>query len=175
MARFTRILVPTDFSETSDEALRYARTMAETFGASIHLLHVFEDPYIVGTLAPEVYGAVPEELRESALRAAEQHLDERVKDARARGLTCESEMLMGAPASAIAEQATQKGADLIVMGTQGRGGVAHLLLGSVAEKVLRTAPCPVLIVRQPAKSKEQARAEESSEKAAGTQRSAVIV
>jgi nucleotide-binding universal stress UspA family protein len=57
-------------------------------------------------------------------------------------------MVTGAPSSAIVHQAAEKGADLIVMGTHGRGGVAHLLLGSVAEKVLRTAPCPVLIVRQ---------------------------
>lgn len=151
MARFTRIVVPTDFSDTSDSALEYARTLAETFHASLHLVHAFDDPYAAGALAPEVYGAVPAELRESALRAAERHLQERLpadQQQRVRGSTS---IVMGAPAAAIVKYAADHGADLIVMGTHGRGGVAHLLLGSVAEKVVRTAPCPVLTVREPAK------------------------
>jgi universal stress protein A len=153
MARITRILVPTDFSETSDAALRYARTLAETFSASLHLVHAFEDPYAAGALAPEVYGAVPQELRDSALQLAATNLDERLSTAdrdRFRGTTA---VVMGAPAAAIVKYATDHGIDLIVMGTHGRGGVAHLLLGSVAEKVVRTAPCPVLSVREPATPK----------------------
>ena len=149
MARITRILVPTDFSETSDAALRYARTLAETFGASIHLIHAFEDPYAAGALAPEVYGAVPQELRDSALQLANTHLEQRLPPAdreRFRGTTA---VVMGLPAAAIVKYAKENGVDLIVMGTHGRGGVAHLLLGSVAEKVVRTAPCPVLSVREP--------------------------
>ena len=150
MARITRILVPTDFSETSDAALRYARTLADTFGASLHLLHAFEDPYAAGALAPEVYGTVPQELRDSALELANTNLEERLPAAdreRYRGATT---VVTGAPAAAIVKYATDHGVDLIVMGTHGRSGVAHLLLGSVAEKVVRTAPCPVLSVREPA-------------------------
>jgi universal stress protein A len=154
MARITRILVPTDFSETSDAALRYARMLAETFGASLHLVHAFEDPYAAGAIAPEVYGTIPQELRDSALQLANSHLEERLPAAdreRFRGTTA---VVMGAPASAIVKYATETGIDLIVMGTHGRGGVAHLLLGSVAERVVRSARCPVLSVREPAPDKD---------------------
>jgi nucleotide-binding universal stress UspA family protein len=148
MARITRILVPTDFSETSDAALRYARMLAETFGASLHLVHAFEDPYAAGALTPEVYGTIPQELRDSALRLATTNLEQRLPATdRSRGTTA---VVMGAPAAAIVKYATENGIDLIVMDTHGRGGVAHLLLGSVAEKVVRTAACPVLSVREPA-------------------------
>lgn len=153
MVRITRILVPTDFSDTSDAALRYARTLADTFGASLHLIHAFDDPYAAGALAPEVYGTIPEELRESALRAAETNLRERLPEVDQERLRGSREIVMGAPAPAIVKYATGNDVDLIVMGTHGRGGVAHLLLGSVAEKVVRTAPCPVLTVREPAGKK----------------------
>ena len=150
MARFTRILVPTDFSDTSDAALGYARWLAETFGASLHLLHAFEDPYAAGALVPEVYGTVSEELREVALKAAENQLQQRLPEAARVPLRGTTAVVTGSPAPAIVKYASEHGVDLIVMGTHGRGGMAHLLLGSVAEKVVRTAPCPVLTVREPA-------------------------
>ena len=74
MARISRILVPLDFSKTSDLALEYATSLAEALGASVHVLHVFEDPYVIGTFSPEVYGYVPEGWRETALQAAEENL-----------------------------------------------------------------------------------------------------
>jgi len=147
MTRFTRILVPTDFSAPSDAALATAKEMAERFGASIHLLHVLEDPYSTSAYATEVYGYLPPGLKESWQRDGEKRLlallppDERT---RFGGTT---QVIFGSPTKAIVEYAEANGMDLIVMGTHGRSGVAHLLLGSVAERVVRTARCPVLTVR----------------------------
>jgi nucleotide-binding universal stress UspA family protein len=140
--------VPTDFSDTSDAALEAARDFAAAHGASLHLLHVFEDIYAATAFAPEVYGVVPLEVRQSALEAARKALAARIlpdDEARFRVTT---EIVTGNPGRSIVEQAVVLGADLIVMGTHGRSGVVHLLLGSVTEKVIRTAPCPVLTVRR---------------------------
>lgn len=148
MGTFSRILVPTDFSETSDAALTYAKALAEKLGASIHLLHVFADPYAMATYAPEVYAPLPPEVRERALHDIQQRLDERLdagEQQRFRGTT---EIVTGLTAKQIVGYATDQAMDLIVMGTHGRRGVAHMLLGSVAEHVVRTAQCPVLTVRE---------------------------
>ena len=148
----TRILVPTDFSETSDAALAYAKTLAEAFGASLHLLHVFEDPYMTAAYAPEVYTPLAPGLREVTLRDTEACLADRLsaaEKARFRGTT---EIVSGLTAKQIVEYASDKTIDLIVMGTHGRRGMAHLMLGSVAEHVVRTATCPVLTVRGAARA-----------------------
>lgn len=139
MTAITRILVPTDFSETSDAALDYAKELAATLGASIHLVHVFEDPYRVAAFAPEVYGGVSPGLREAAIARAERELRARVPES--------FDLLTGPTAQAIVDCAAERGADLIVMGTHGRTALAHLVLGSVAEHVVRTARCPVLTIR----------------------------
>lgn len=142
-----RILVPTDFSETSDEALRYAVLMAARLGATVQLLHVLDDPLIGGGLSPDAYLVEAPTLRTGMLRTAQQRVAERtVADDPA--VRIESEVLFGHGAKTIAEYAAERGVDMIVMGTHGRTGVAHLLLGSVAERLVRTAPCPVLTVRQ---------------------------
>jgi nucleotide-binding universal stress UspA family protein len=152
--RFTRILVPTDFSPASDAALATAKDLAERFGASIHLLHVLEDPYATSAYATEVYGFLPQGLRESWQQNAEARLltllpaEERTRFGGTTGV------LFGPPAKTIVEHAADNGFDLIVMGTHGRGGVAHLLLGSVAERVVRSARCPVLTVRDTTPVKE---------------------
>jgi nucleotide-binding universal stress UspA family protein len=140
---FTRILVPTDFSETSDAALAYAKALATAFSASLHLVHVFEDPFTAGTLASEVYAPIPPDLRAQVLADLRQRLDERMP----QGVGT-SEILTGITAKVLVDYAREQQVDLIVMGTHGRGGMAHLLLGSVAERVVRTAPCPVLTVRE---------------------------
>jgi len=146
MARYiTRILVPTDFSLPSEGALAYAKTLAERFGASIHLLHVLEDPYSTSAYATEVYGYLPPGLKESWQKNAEERLAKLVP---AAGIGNTATVIFGAPAKAIVEHADNNGIDLIVMGTHGRSGVAHLLLGSVAERLIRTARCPVLTVRE---------------------------
>ena len=143
-----RILVPTDFSPPSASALAMARELATRFGASIHLLHVLEDPYVAGSYAPEVYGYVPAGLRETWQRTAETQLLAVFPEREREPFRAKSTVVFGSPARTIVEYADSNGFDLIVMGTHGRGGVAHLLLGSVAERVVRTAPCPVLTVRE---------------------------
>ena len=143
-----RILIPTDFSKHSHNALTYAAAFAEKFQAELYLLHVVQDlalfiPDAV-TAAPPV--APPVEQITAAARAA---LDEAVCQAPLQGLTVHPEVREGTPFYEIVTFAKEKDIDLIIMGTHGRGGLAHVLLGSVAEKVVRKAPCPVLTVRHP--------------------------
>ena len=144
----TTILVPTDFSEPSDAALEYAATLAAKVGASLHLLHVFEDPYVTGgAFAAEMYAPVPADLRESLYQEAKARLAGRLVKIGGARFNATGEVYSGPTAKAIVEYAQTNGVDLIVMATHGRGGMAHLLLGSVAERVVRTVPCPVLTVR----------------------------
>lgn len=142
-----RILVPTDFSDTSDAALAYAKTLAAQLGASLHLLHVFADPYASAAYAPEVYAPLPAGVREHALRDIEQRMHERMDGTEQERFRGTAAIVTGLTAKQIVQYADNHGIDLIVMGTHGRRGVAHLLLGSVAEHVVRTANCPVLTVR----------------------------
>jgi nucleotide-binding universal stress UspA family protein len=146
----TRILVPTDFSPPSVAALATAKELAARFGASIHLLHVLDDPYATAGFAAEVYGSVPPGLKESWQRAAETQMLVAFPAREREPFRATADVAFGSPARTIVEYADGNGFDLIVMGTHGRGGVAHLLLGSVAERVVRTARCPVLTVRDAA-------------------------
>jgi nucleotide-binding universal stress UspA family protein len=148
MTRITRILVPTDFSATADAALDYASVLAERFGASIELLHVLDDPFVADGMAAEAYISESPVLRSAMLRDARERLRHRAS-AREGIPRIETEVLFGHGARTIAEYAAERGIDLIVMGTHGRTGFAHLLLGSVAERLVRTSPCPVLTVRHP--------------------------
>jgi nucleotide-binding universal stress UspA family protein len=146
MTGITRILVPTDFSATSDAALAYARRLATWFGARIHLVHAFEDPFTRAAFTPEVYAPLPASMRDEMIRNVRQQLVERLA-AETPPVEGTSEVVTGTTAESIVDYARLIEADLIVLGTHGRGGMAHLLLGSVAERVVRTAPCPVLAVR----------------------------
>ncbi len=152
MTRISRILVPTDFSPTADAALDYAFGLAEKFGASIQLLHVLEDPFVYEGISGEGYIAEAPAIRTAMLNDAHAKLRQRA-GAGGPKIKVEAEVLFGHGARSIAEYAAERVVDLIVMGTHGRTGVAHLLLGSVAERIVRTAPCPVLTVRHP-KAKE---------------------
>jgi universal stress protein A len=145
MAPITRILVPTDFSEGSEHALAYALTLADQVGATVRLVHVFDDPATV-IVGSHVYVPMLPEMRAEVLTTIGRELTARAATAHRDVPT---EVLTGAPATTIIDTARQHQCDLIVMGTHGRHGVAHLLLGSVAERVIRTAACPVLVVRQP--------------------------
>jgi nucleotide-binding universal stress UspA family protein len=142
-----RILVPTDFSETADQALEYAKDLATKIGASLHLVHVFRDPYAVAACAPEVYATVPVEMREHALEEVRERLLERLDANEEQRFRGSRGIVRGLIAPQIVDYAASQDIDLIVIGTHGRRGVAHLLLGSVAEHVVRTAACPVLTVR----------------------------
>ena len=146
-ATVTRILVATDFSDASNAALAFAKTLSERFGASLHVLHVLEDPYVIGAFAAEVYAPPPSGLREAWLKNAESTMSTQLTPAEIIAFNATTEVVFGPIASTIVERATAIGASLIVMGTHGRGAVAHLLMGSVAERVLRTAHCPVLTTR----------------------------
>lgn len=144
--KITRILAATDFSKGSRVALAYADMLRRQTGAALHVLHVVEDPTITG-MWPDVYLAELPDLRAEMVTFARKSLAAEMRALRLTGVT--TEVAIGPAAQAIAAMAEHHKADLIVMGTHGRTGVAHVLLGSVAERVLRLAPCPVLTVRAP--------------------------
>ena len=141
-----RILVPLDFSVNSTRALDYAHGMAVEFGAAIHLVHVCEVPSMI-TASMDAYALaytdwsqrLGEEANVQLLREAE-----RVKD-----VPVTTEVLFGNAALSIIDAAGTNQSDLIVMGTHGHGAVMHMVMGNVAERVVRGAPCPVLTVREP--------------------------
>jgi nucleotide-binding universal stress UspA family protein len=139
-----KILVPIDFSEHADHALASATKLARPFGASLHLLHVVQLPLMpVTPEAPAVPVTFWQELREHARK----RLEPIQKRLQADGLRCEIEVIEDIPGFAIAAAAERCHADLIVMGSRGLSGVKHLLLGSVAERTVRGATCPVLTVK----------------------------
>jgi nucleotide-binding universal stress UspA family protein len=139
----TRILVATDFSATSEMAANYGAIVAARFGASLHVLHVLDDPLTTGVWS-EIY--VPDELRQRLVREASERLA--AAAGRIAGSGATTELVTGQAAPTIIECAARRKIDLIVMGTRGRSGMEHVLLGSVAERVLRHAPCPVVVVRK---------------------------
>jgi len=149
MIKLKKILVPVDFGEAADAALNYARALARNFGASIDVLHVADD-VSSRVFAGEVYMAMPPTLQKDVEDMARKQLDERLIDNDPDPLPVRPIVLASnAPALTIVNYAKETGTDLIVMGTHGRGGMAHLLMGSVAERVVRLAGCPVLVVRHP--------------------------
>jgi nucleotide-binding universal stress UspA family protein len=163
---FTHVLVPTDLSDSANHALRYALEEATLHHAKVTLLHVLSshadtDVYYVtgspesgsqGNFDPVVGGRVgarlpsqPTVVRSDPNEEALTRLHDLMRGA-FHG-TWNVEVAVGHPADTIVRVAQERGADLIVMGTHGRTGLQHVLLGSVAEKVVRLAPCPVLTVR----------------------------
>jgi universal stress protein A len=139
-----RVLVPTDFSAPSRQALDMAIDFARTFGAELELFHVRELPtYAFPDAGLPMTPMVMEELEKSS-RAELERLSAEVERG---GVRCGYATSVGAHDLEICRRAADWGADLIVMGTHGRTGLRHVLLGSVAEKVVRRAPCPVLTVR----------------------------
>jgi nucleotide-binding universal stress UspA family protein len=145
---FSRILFPTDFSEPSDAALAYARALAGKFGASLHVLHVFEPPFGAGAISSEGFTEDAPAIEAELLEEAKSRLQHRVTATDRAECRATTEVLGGQSARAIIDCATERKIDLIIMGTHGRSGVAHFLMGSIAEKVVRTAPRPVMTVRQ---------------------------
>ena len=143
----TNILVPVDFSAHSDRAFRYAATLAHRLGAKLALLHVVEDPLVTGAWNAEVYVPNVPELLNNLISGAERQLATLKESATALGVTTETAVITGRPAHTIVEQAKDGGFDLIVMGTHGRTGLSHVVMGSVAERVVQKANCPVLTMR----------------------------
>ena len=149
MITLKNILVATDFGEASDTALAYGREFARRFGATLHVLHVVDDVAarvdLAAGLPPDV-GHIQADFEARARR----DLDALVGEDDRRELNAQVVLLTSAvPERTIVAYAADAHIDLIVMGTHGRGPVAHLFMGSVAERVVRRAPCPVLTVRHP--------------------------
>ena len=146
----TRILVPVDFGPHSDRALRYATYLAAKLGASVELVHVVDNPVASGAWTAEVYVPNLPELLESVVGEAHKRLNGMKSIVAAQGVEVETTVLTGQPAHTIVEHARARGFDLIVMGTHGRTGLSHMFVGSVAERVVRKAPCPVMTLRDEA-------------------------
>lgn len=147
MVRLKRILIATDFSETSDAALAYARQLAHAFGSTLHVLHVAGD-VLAAAVGTEMYAADFVAMQRDVDEAARKQLDAIVTDEDRHTLAAQAIVrTSNSPAQEIVAYAHDAQIDLIVLGTHGRAGMAHLFLGSVAEHVVRTAACPVLTVR----------------------------
>ena len=149
MIGIKKILVATDFAPASETALRYGRELARAFQASLEVMHVTENLYL---LASTGFGdasfpvGIQEDLERDAAQETERLLtDEDRRDLRAKAVS----VTHNTPAAAIVDYARDCKADLIVVGTHGRGALGHVFLGSVAERVVRLAPCPVLTVHSP--------------------------
>ena len=145
--RITHILVPTDFAPASDAALACGRNLAETYGARLSMLHVLTNPEATGVWTPEVYVPASLEARERLAREARDRVESLLTAEERTRTDVTIQIRIGSVAEDILDFAREHQVDLIVMGTHGRRGLSHLLLGSVAEQVLRSAPCPVLTTR----------------------------
>ena len=140
---FRRILVATDFAESAEQALACAVQLARRHGAELMLLHVYMDLPAYPEITAGQVVAIYEEQR-GWIEAA---LERRARRARSEGLLARALLRTGPAASTIAQTAREESADLVMVGTHGRAGLDRLILGSVAERVVRLAPCPVLVVK----------------------------
>jgi nucleotide-binding universal stress UspA family protein len=145
MRQYKKILCPVDFSPFADAALEEAVSLAKGMGSTVCLVHAFQNPAYVlpmsGYVGPtaDMLGRIRQQLEEELAGLAEK--------AKAEGVQVETRCIEGIPYKVVTELAEEWGADLIVMGTHGRTGLSHALTGSVAERVVRVAQCPVLITR----------------------------
>jgi nucleotide-binding universal stress UspA family protein len=142
-----KILFPTDFSETATYAWEHVATFAKEFDAAVLLLHV------QAPLHPTAEAYLPQEqwdrISQETAREATEQMEKLIREAGLKPGQARTAIRTGVAFEQIIKAAREVGADLIVMGTHGRTGLAHALLGSVAQKVVRKAPCPVLTVRHP--------------------------
>jgi len=144
-----RILVATDFGEVAEVALDYGRALAAQFGATLHVLHVAQNLYL-STIGTETFAGLTPRLQQEVENAARKGLEELLIDSDGSGPPTKARVLTGtSPALVIVGYAKDNSIDLIVIGTHGRGALAHIITGSVAERVVRLAPCPVLTVKHP--------------------------
>ena len=142
------LLCPIDFSEPSDYALGYALSLAKKLDAKLHLLHVFRDPVYAVPLGYEI-GAQTAGIIAGLRTQQQDRLSELAKSYQDSGVEVTATVADGMPYAAIVQGAKNLGASMIVMGTHGHTGVSRWLLGSVTERVVRMAPCPVLTVHAP--------------------------
>ncbi len=146
MSAIKKILVPTDFSEPSRQALRYACSLADAVHASLHVIHVTENPYVPGAFLE--YYAPPPEYLEQIERETRKSLESTLTpDERTKYQATLTLRTGGAAHEILAFLREQGDIDLVVMSTHGRGGVARLMMGSVTDRLVRSAPCPVVTIR----------------------------
>jgi nucleotide-binding universal stress UspA family protein len=142
------ILVPTDFSVASQDAVRYAYELASGLGATLHLVHVLENPFAPGAFM-EMYSPPPAEYFRNRELEAQDKLRASLSVDEQAGVRAVLTTRLGVPSAEILDRLQETPTiDLVVMATHGRGGVARLVMGSVADRVVRTAPCPVLTLRE---------------------------
>lgn len=145
MITLKNILVPTDFSENSQLALNYGKELAEAFRASLHVLHVLQPLNMVFPALDPTYAPPP--YLDALEQSARQQLERALSEADRKKFNAQVALVMGPPFVEIDMYARKQQIDLIVMGTHGRGPLTRMLLGSVADKIVRKASCPVLVVR----------------------------
>jgi nucleotide-binding universal stress UspA family protein len=141
------ILAPTDFSRHAEAAVRYACGLGERFGATLHLLHVLPDVIVPVGPDPSLIASVPPSYYAETEARSREALGRLIQPDWPRPAAVEAEVRWGDPVEAIVAYALQNAIDLIAIATHGRTGLSHVLLGSVAERIVREAPCPVLTIR----------------------------
>jgi nucleotide-binding universal stress UspA family protein len=145
--KFERILFPTDFSDHAAHAQRYAMSLAKQYGADLHIIHVVQlFSYVVD------FGMDNTTQYESVQNSLKEMMDKLLSDLADEPYPITGEVVQGDPVKEIITCARNDNSDLIILGTHGRAALEHVLLGSIAEKVVRKAPCPVLTVRMPGHS-----------------------
>ncbi len=149
MIKLEQVLFPSDFSDLSLHGLRYARSFCEAFDARLHVLHVVDEAcqywMAMGPNTVPV-GPPPDELVAISTEEMRKFVEEHLADV---GFPLITDVQMGRPFMEIIRYARENDIDMIVLGTHGRGGLKHAIMGSVAERVVRKAPCPVLTIRHP--------------------------
>jgi len=144
---FDRILAPTDFSHHAEGAVRAACELAERFEAELHLLHVLSEVVVPAGPDPMLVSSMPPEYYQDMERQSQESLNRIIGEDWPKPTRLVTEASWGDPVDEILRYASDHGIDLIVCATHGRTGLAHVLLGSVAERIVREAPCPVLSIR----------------------------
>ena len=144
MIEIQKILVPTDFSEYSQHAVKYAVALAQSFKAKLYVVHVWEQSIVA---APTETFYV--EIWVEAEKSEKERLNQVTQGLRTEGIDAESVFVSGTAYIEIAKTAKELDVDLITLATHGRTGLSHLVFGSTAEKIIRLAPCPVLVVKHP--------------------------
>jgi len=142
-----RILVPVDFSNDSLQALAYAREFAKPLRAELVILYVVEPIYYATPADMYATSASVGMMVDEQRKVGAQQLARLAADLKKRGLRCRTILKLGSPAQVIVDTAKSHRADAIIMATHGRTGLAHMVMGSVSEKVVRTAGCPVTTLR----------------------------
>ncbi len=146
MIAIRNILAPTDFSPHAEVGLRYACSLAEKFGARLHVLHILSEVVPVGP-DPMIAPVLPPDYYTESEAQSQEALKDVIKPEWGKPAAIETVVKWGSPVEVVLEYARNSPIDLIVIATHGRTGLSHFLLGSVAERIVREGPCPVLTIR----------------------------